>query len=494
MEYSEENYQENINNKELKFLSLRCDGFGARIIALLNAMYCSKKFNFPFGFSWRNYDITPDSKIDGNTVIGVNVGRAEEIFSADFLQKYLVQYEDCVPPIVDKIGLVAARELTYRFYPYATDKNFCFEKLLYYKCHIPLGWLMPPYMLCQDFKDIKYEYKKICRECWKEIGFSDEFCDIINQIDKAIAEKGKYIALHVRSGDIIYKPYPFDIYYKKALVAELAVGIIVRNLPHHNIVLLGEDITSLERMIEVALQVLKEKNISCNNHTVILAKDLVENNYKGIQQVFYDFNIMAKAEKITASFDSALSKVACLISDGSNDIISCYDYFSAEEQFEIISKYINRLQLHPNQQGFSNYYLLRLAKELGKPFEEQLKYADNMLALFKNNDTKNYVYARFLEQSKKFDLFYKFINTLSWTEILNLVISATYTGDIDNRGDRTELLIRILTSNNVRKNKYLYRIKHELKDFEKKCFKTIYKKRIVRYQVHFYQFIHKEKY
>lgn len=46
MKYSEENYKNNRNNK--KFMAGRSDGFGVRMIALLNAMYCSKKFNLPF--------------------------------------------------------------------------------------------------------------------------------------------------------------------------------------------------------------------------------------------------------------------------------------------------------------------------------------------------------------------------------------------------------------------------------------------------------------
>lgn len=470
MKYSEKNYKNNRNNK--KFMAGRSDGFGVRMIALLNAMYCSKKFNLPFAFVWPT-DFTlyncgesfmKTAKIDENKVLGVYTGKPEEIFSEDFIKKYLLS-EELVKQIEFENRTGSG---LYCLFNYKNIKDFHFNDLLYYESENPLGWAMPFCPLFQMFEeDIDAEeFRQVVRECWKEIGLSKEFCEIVERVDEAARKKGKFVAVHVRSGDIVYR-YCSEAFSTKALAAELAVEIIVRELPHYNIVLAGDDITSLERIIEFSLQVLKEKNIDYHGHSVTLAKDLIENNnYQDVNLVFYDSYILSKGEKIFTSEYSAFSRFASLISS-SNEVFSCYEYFSKEEQFEIIKRYIERLYLHPAQQSFSYLHLMLLARLLKKPMPERIEYANKMVSL------SNLIYAKanyafFLIWCGQFDLFYQFTNSLSLDEIAKLVKASLFLyGYRFPEVVIKRFFIGIVTTEKVRKARFFAKILKSLSKQER---------------------------
>lgn len=468
--YSEENYKENIKNKNLRFLVLRRDSFGARMIALLNAVYCSKKFHFPFAFTWM--EVWPNAmkkqKVGENQLTGVSAGKVDEIFSDDFIQKHYLPDEFLdIKELQEYTGLSLE--------PYQENENFCFNDLLYYKSETSFGWIMPHIFLCTLFKDIeKEEYRKSIAACWNDIGLSQEFCDIVKRVDSIKQKKGNFIAVHVRSGDIVYK-WCCQCYLYTALAAELAVEVIVRELPHNNIILVGDDITSLERILEFSLQTLKEQNIDCNGHVISIAKDLLdEKKYDEIKLAFFDCYLLSKADKIFASKFSALSKLSYLIS-GTNDYVSCYEYFSEEEQFALIKKYIGKLNLHPAQQAFSNLHLMLLARKLNKTFAEQLAYADNMVSLY-DLILKKVVYVFFLIQNNKNELFYRYIDTLSLEEIEELVKQALLPRVTDNYRIYKRFFIGIATAEKVRKAHLFSKIKRSFTEKEKGLFNRFGKK------------------
>lgn len=468
MTYSEKNYQENINNKNLKFLSLRRDGFGARMVSLLNAMYCSKKFNFPFAFLWSEVNrFLKKTTIDGNKLTGIYYGKAEDVFSEDFIKKYLLTDEDF---FYKKFYDIYYKNMGLT--PYILDKNFHFEDLLYYEKETPLGWVMPHFPLYALFKDInKDEYRQIIRQCWEEIILSRELCEIKQKIDSAVQNKGKFIAIHVRSGDIVYQEAFHLAYKNKALVAELAVEVIVRELPHHNIVLLGDDITSLQRMREFSLQFLKEKNIDCNGHSIILAKDLINNEYDELKLVFYDSYVLSRAYKIYTSTYSAFSDFSIIISRAENSY-SCYEYFSKEEQCDITKKYVEKLNLHPAQKAFSYLHLMLVSHEIGKPVEEQLAYADKVRSLANLTGLKLY-YALFLLYCSRADLFYQYINSLSLEEVEKIVKSALYPDFHFQQFYLKRFFIGIMTAENVRKAHLFSKIKKSFTEEEKEQFDSV---------------------
>lgn len=415
MQYSEENYKENTENKNLRFIASRSDGLGGRMMALLNAMYCSKKFGIPFAFVWIEDPEWWFKKNNAdNKLQWVCWGKIKDVFSEDFIQKY------CLPKEISEQsrmwrGSYEALE------PYKKIKNFRFENLLYYKREIPLGWPMPWWDLPRFYGDInKNEYKATIKECWNEIGFSDEFSEIIKKVDAVVQNKGKFITLHVRSGDVVYA-IPSYVYSQKAVAAELPVEVIVRELPYHNIVISGDDLTSLERMIEVSLETLKEKKVDCHGHFVLIAKDLIKDICisNEIQLAFYDCYLLSKGEKIYISSYSNFSCLASLLSE-TNEIIFYNKYFSNQEQFDIIANYIDKLNLNSAQQAFSYYHLLLLAKELGKTYEEQLKYAEKINLLGDTPFMKSH-YGYFLLENNRNNLFSKFINSLSMDELIKII-------------------------------------------------------------------------
>lgn len=487
-EYSEENYKENTENKNLRFIAARTDGFGGRMMGLLNAMYCSKKFGIPFAFTWVKNDYDWETrKTCGNKLVLQSVGNAEKVFSDDFIRQYYLPEEiGCQLGSYDAIEINALKS-------YQKIKNFRFENLLYYKREIPLGWPMPWWDLPRFYGDInKNEYKATIKECWNEIGFSDEFSEIIKKVDAVVQNNGKFITLHIRSGDIVYT-MPNYVNSQKAVAAELPVEVIVRELPYHNIVISGNDITSLERMIEVSLETLKAQNIDCQGHFVLIAKDLIKDIsiVNDIQLAFYDCYLLSKGEKIYISSYSIFSLMASLLSEKNNTIFYC-EHFSYQEQFDIISNYIDKLNLHPAQQAFSCYHLLMLAKELNKPFEEQLKYADKMILLSDNFILKTY-YGYFLLENKRKKLFSNFINSFSIDELIQLIdiILNDYHRCPATPKYLEKFLFGILTADCVCKNNNLFIIKRSLIGKRKEQFYSIYKNIIFRNKVHLYNFIHR---
>ncbi len=241
--FSEEQYKKNINNGKLRFIEKRGDGFGARMVSLLNAMYCSKKFHIPFAFVWFGDEklnaFCRTKQVDNNRLVGISVGSPEEVFTENFIRNY------CISDDGSNEEIIKMKEWVYYFEPYRDIANFCFDDLLYYECRSPLGWNMPPIFLSDVFQDIdKNDYKRVCKECYREIEFSDEIKGVIEKVDTAVSDKGKFITIHVRTGDIVYS-VPWPMFLRKALIAELVVEVIIKELPHNNVVVLGDDITVL---------------------------------------------------------------------------------------------------------------------------------------------------------------------------------------------------------------------------------------------------------
>lgn len=487
--FSEEQYKKNINNGKLRFIEKRGDGFGARMVSLLNAMYCSKKFHIPFAFVWFGDEklnaFCRTKQVDNNRLVGISVGSPEEVFTENFIRNY------CISDDGSNEEIIKMKEWVYYFEPYRDIANFCFDDLLYYECRSPLGWNMPPIFLPDVFQDIdKNDYKRVCKECYREIEFSDEIKGIIEKVDTAVSDKGKFITIHVRTGDIVYS-VPWPMYLRKALIAELVVEVIIKELPHNNVVVLGDDITSLERIIQFSRQIMQENNIDFGNHSILLAKDFIENNtYENVLLTFYDSYVLSKGEKLFISSWSSFAFFPSLISD-TDDVFSCYNYFSAQEQYDIILKYIERLDLHPLQRSFSYYHLMQLSKELGKSFEEQLRFANKMVSLSSLNVTKA-VYAFFLIEHRKFNLFYDFVEALSPEELEEMLKFAIipWNSNCYRMNVFKRFCLGIFTADNARKARLLHTIKKKLSAQEKEWFNQMYK--TIFFRLHRYIWFNKK--
>lgn len=418
-----------------------------------------------------------------NNLLGIYFGKAEEVFSHDFLEKYRLP---------DETGEQFC--YAYSFGKFNKPEGYCFEDLLYYKCEIPLGWVVPCCTLPFILNGInEKEYRQIVKECWNEISFSDEFNDIMEQVDTAVQDIEKFVTIHVRSGDIVYSDCKKN-FLQKALAAELAVEVIIRELPHNNVVLVGDDITSLERMREFSLQTLKEKNIDCNGHSVILAKDFIEEAkyMDDIKLVFYDCYLLSKGEKIFTPAVSAFSTLSSVISN-SNDVYSCYEYFSEEEQYEIIKEYVEKLNLHPAQQSFSYYHLLILSKKIGKSFEEQLAYAANMVLLFDNIWVK-INYSHFLIENNCFELLYRYFNSFTFAEVISVIeriVDPMNINAVASQEYREKFLFVLLTLDMFHIGSYK-KIKRALQGANRVNFKRIYKKPFFRLKVNYYNLFNKK--
>lgn len=387
----------NSTDKNLRFAANRYDGFGARMTALLNAMYCSKKFNVPFAFYWRVREFYMDREVNSEkNLLGIYFGTAEEIFSPDFIASF---HDSNMPN---------ARMAYYR-----QLKGLSFAELLYSAPRIENNIYAPPGRLDTFFSHVDTEdYEQTVKECWKEIKFSDRFNNIIKYIDELEKEIGECICIHIRSGDIVYKIFDQFTPSYKALPSEFALQLIVDNIKQYNILLLGDDLGSLIK-IENAAKELIGADVT---HKIYLSANLVKEEFSSeIDLVFFDMYLMSKAKVLYSSGYSALSKIIELTSNSVSQ--SCYAYFSDIEQYECIKKYIDVLQLHPYQQAFSSLHLFYLAQKLKYSLELQLKWLHNAVKLCPENFAYKILYMWMLLQNNMKKELDTFVSERSVTDI-----------------------------------------------------------------------------
>ncbi|EHC5585892.1 hypothetical protein AAIJ25_001567, partial [Campylobacter lari] len=71
-------------------IAARSDGFGARLMPILNAMYLAEYTGFKFGFVWKKvaYDDTSLKQFEDNDLAGIYLSNEKYIFSQEFIDEY----------------------------------------------------------------------------------------------------------------------------------------------------------------------------------------------------------------------------------------------------------------------------------------------------------------------------------------------------------------------------------------------------------------------
>jgi hypothetical protein len=374
-----------VYSKSYLIIAGRGDGLGGRLQAFLNAIYISENTNIEFGFVWKNVlnshakDFSKNQVIGKNEIIGHAIESEDEIFTQDFISKY--SYTD---QLKQNQGILR-------------NKTFnSMEQLITEEMENDWGWYSPLDNLKKIFKDInEKEYKSSMKGIWNRIGFSTKIKSLIKVADNSVKNfSSEFVAIHIRSGDIVYGNYRFigKRFMRKALPSHLAIGAIEKLIKENKkIVLFGDDISTN--------QVIKEyfkKDVYLVNE--FLDGDMTK--LTNIEKAIFEITFMSNSIQIMASGASYFSSLASFIGN-LDEVTSLYSYFSKEEQYEIIEKNISEFLFHPYQMAFSYFHLYILGIELKKDLDILEYYLKKAMNFDPDNNKYKIFFINILLENKK---------------------------------------------------------------------------------------------
>ncbi|HED5352418.1 TPA: discoidin domain-containing protein [Campylobacter jejuni] len=339
----------------------RQDGFGARMIATLNAMYLAEKTGFKFGLWW-----LPKDKKDKYDVF---VEKEEDIFDDIFLKQY--SYTNRQIDFIEPIDTIDIENIS---------KGYFGEILGYWKANI-----------INDEKNIlgAHDYFERTKKLWDEICFAKKYRKIIQYFKTN--DFNEYVGIHIRNGENVMK-YDYrkvifhDMLFDRFFPLELVENLISRLYQDgKKIVLIGPD-------EEVIVKLKNTINKSYGNDFIFLSSDFhatkIENE---MEKTFFDLCLLSNLKSVFCSKSSLYIKLACLI--GNCKIERFTDLFSMEEQMDIILK--SNLEVNNLHKAASFAYVYFAIKDnCNFSYETKNEILDKAF----KNDPENYVYI--IEQVK----------------------------------------------------------------------------------------------
>lgn len=254
-----------------KFLvASRTDGFGVRLLSIMNAILLSDITGVPFYFTWRN------NKIKN---IFHDIEDSKDCFHKTFLSKHFI----------DENQILEYKELS--FEDIIVSKNP--DRGIFYR--VPQG-------IPKEIRDNTKTFSKI-----KNFRYINVFNKIIFSEKNKIAINSAFnydfgqrrIAIHLRAGDIMFGNFRENTYYVKKAIPIPLVLKIIQDYGAENLIIFCQDI--------LLSNILKNiyPNILCSN-------DLIDKDYDGVQRALFDICLMSRLEKIYAG-QSGFSYLASLL-------------------------------------------------------------------------------------------------------------------------------------------------------------------------------------
>lgn len=249
-----------VKKERFLFVSNRNDGLGERLRALLTSMVLARKYNADFTFSW--HDSLGENDFHA-------IESAHEIFGDNFIKKYLQPVQ-----AINNFNLVPIRQVW--------ELN---EVIL----NVFDGILVQnhPHILEQvKFKPFSFEEDEY-GAAFSEIEFSKKINKVKNFVNEIIIDR-KTIAIHFRSGDIVYGDYRFtNIYYNKIIPIYAIDSLIsLYKSKGYKIIVFGQD-------YDFCRYVATQYNLS-------YSEDIIDKNYDSVQRAMFDILLMSRCSEIIA--------------------------------------------------------------------------------------------------------------------------------------------------------------------------------------------------
>ncbi|AWI34981.1 hypothetical protein [Helicobacter apodemus] len=351
----------------------REDGLGNRINNMLSCLYLANQLgsieNFRFlwdcgRFYQKNHENVNFRGHNKETiVIGMSAEKKENIFSSPFIEKYFLHKESSfIKNEANKAQIKSFEEF---------KRQWDTDKWQYF--------FSPSHDAARNFNDIDfYEYRLKCSQIFYDIPFLPNLKKMINL---AIADSEKlenYICIHIRAGDCIYD-YSYHRLMGKAFTYHAScLGLVLeiaKREEHTQLVLVGDDVSSLQKMLDL----LKGQQVICLNNI----RNIDE--YSNLELFFYDVVFMSKAKKIYGT-SSAVTRVASSISP-QVEFHNSYALFNIKERYAILhdnlSKFSSFSQFHL---AFMYWHLYLYGEMLGEKYEVLVGYLQQALKYDNDND------------------------------------------------------------------------------------------------------------
>ena len=368
----------------------RDDGLGSRIFSMINAIYLAQKLGGSIDcmkFRWAEYLLTDEDvvyftarKQDKNcNVIGISVEKKEELFAKDFIDKHYL--EECNPKLTYR-GMSKKQTRDFKALKADWDSN----QWQYFTLEIsPMASLL---------RDIDYnEYRSFCanKAIW-QIQFSEKIQKMINKALIDAQNLGEYTCIHLRSGDAIYDHFHIRKYGKTSVyhASYLALGLELAKKEQGKVVLVGDDIKSLEYLVEVIGE----------DRVIPMGSLRDTSKYSNAELFFYDVFFMSRAKVLYGTY-SALIKIASIISE-KVEIRSSYGSFSDNEHYQNLIRDVSLLsKTSPSQLAFMYFHLYLYGEKLGEECNTLVDYLKEALKCDMDNDKyRIYIVNTFLKHQK----------------------------------------------------------------------------------------------
>ncbi|WP_412097395.1 discoidin domain-containing protein [Campylobacter lari] len=330
-------------------VATRVDLFGGRMIAILNAMYLSKKSGLKFSFVWNDRKETEQE-------IGI-IDSEENVFDKNYIEEY--SYTSTI-----KCGYKTSKMTNYTHL-----KNYLFFEERY-------GWLMNHngllnHNIIEDI-DIK-DYKNTIPLLWKEIGFSERYAHILQLADNI---QKQFIAIHIRSGNAIMDDLHRKIIFLDGIITrvfpvEIAVDLIFSKINTQDIMLFSADFDAINK-IKAYFNKQNFKN------KIYLPDDFLNETLNDHERVLFDVALMSKAKEIYTPNLSTYSLLASMINQ--SNIIKIDDIYTPQEQINVINKHFDLIcDIHPFQKSASWAYAYYIASKTIISKEEKVVFLNKSL-------------------------------------------------------------------------------------------------------------------
>lgn len=249
------------------FFANRVDGFGMRLSAVLSAMIYAKNYGSDFKFSWFNRDT--DIYLSHHMS-----NKVEDVFDQEFINKHIIE-----KGYIDSLNLINASQYNEKL----NDGLF-------------KGYLCD-YSNRNDFQKDNTSFSY--REAFNSIGFSEMLLEA-----KCLAESihlgEKTVAIHLRSGDIVYEGYRLfhSFHYKVTPAYVIPVLIEKYKSEGYEVILIGQEESFCKYLSKT--------------YSVKYSGDLINKDFDKTQQGMFDIALFARMSLII-SMGSAFTEVATLI-------------------------------------------------------------------------------------------------------------------------------------------------------------------------------------
>ncbi|EHM2406696.1 hypothetical protein QL679_000261 [Campylobacter coli] len=360
----------------LLFVAARGDAFGSRIMALLNAIWLSKKFRCKFGFVWNAlFHIKQDDNVQHKTVMP-SLPLEEEVFESIFIKKY--SYTKLLKSHPGSI------------FQYKAANKMSIDRLLEKPYSHDFGWYV-----AGGFIDIYLDglqdgkYLTGLRNAWREIQFLPDFNDSIQKgIDEA-GKLGEFVSIHIRCADMCYSDFRFimlrNYKYRHIVTVEMALAIIDYELNRQNVLICGDDLALLDSLKKhYSNQPRKFKLYSMND---FVNKYTFKTN---IEQILFELYFRSKSSLIYST-KSTFGILPYLVSESSR-LNHIYDFCSKNDYYKYIKSNIGKIVVHDYQLAASYFVLFIMGIEIEVDINELYIYIRKSLS----HDKLNITYQLFL--------------------------------------------------------------------------------------------------